>query len=153
MDERVPLDDAVPASRRRFMARVSQAFLGLWGVGAFVAIAAYLRSPAGRSEKVGERVVHVGALEDLRLGEGRLVRHGESPFYVVRVGESEVVARSAVCTHLRCILGYDRDRKQFVCPCHSGKFDIAGSVLSGPPPRALPGYSVSIRAGEVYVQV
>jgi cytochrome b6-f complex iron-sulfur subunit len=97
--------------------------------------------------------VRVGLLEDLGIGEGRLVRHGTRPFYVVRVDAARVIALSAVCTHVRCILGYDRERRGFVCPCHDGRFDLAGNVLSGPPPRALPTYPVSVRAGEVFVHL
>jgi cytochrome b6-f complex iron-sulfur subunit len=64
-----------------------------------------------------------------------------------------VVAASAVCTHVRCILGFDRERRGLVCPCHDGRFDLNGNVLSGPPPRPLPIYEVSIRAGEVFVHL
>lgn len=141
------------ASRRGFLVRVSQAFLGIWGLGALSALTAYLRPPDSREEGVAERIVHAGALEDLRVGDGKMVRHGETPFYVVRTAQDKVIALSAVCTHLRCMLNYDKERKQMICPCHNGRFDLAGTVLAGPPPRALPGYTVSIRTGEIYVQL
>jgi cytochrome b6-f complex iron-sulfur subunit len=60
---------------------------------------------------------------------------------------------SAVCTHLRCILDYDRERHGFACPCHAGRFDLGGQVISGPPNRPLKSYEVSVRAGEILVQV
>lgn len=147
-------DDATgpPTSRRRFLAWLSRAFLGLWGLGAAGAIGAYLRPPE-HGPRIAERIVRVGLLEDLRIGEARLVRHGVTPFYVVRLDATRVVALSAVCTHVRCILGFDRERRALTCPCHDGRFDLAGQVLSGPPPRALPSYTVSVRAGEVFVQL
>jgi cytochrome b6-f complex iron-sulfur subunit len=89
----------------------------------------------------------------MRVGEARMVRHGVTPFFVIRLDQTRVVAMSAVCTHVRCILGYDRDKKVIVCPCHDGRFDLAGNVLSGPPQRPLPAYSVSVRAGEIFVRV
>jgi cytochrome b6-f complex iron-sulfur subunit len=138
--------------RRRFLLWFSRAFLSLWGVGAMGAVATYLRAPE-RGERIAERVVRVGLLDDLPVGEGRLVRHGVTPFYVVRLDASRVVAMSAICTHVRCILGYDRASRGFVCPCHDGRFDLAGNVLSGPPPRPLPSYQVSMRAGEVFVHL
>ena len=141
-----------PSTRRRFLTWLSQAFLGLWGLGAVAAVASYLRAPE-RGGSAAERIVRVGLLEDLPIGEGRLVRHGTQPFYVVRTDATRVIALSAVCTHVRCIIGYDRERRGFVCPCHDGRFDLAGNVLSGPPPRALPTYAVSVRAGEVYVHL
>ena len=141
-----------PSSRREFITLLSQAFLALWGLGAMGAVAAYLKAPE-RGAGVAERLVRVGLLEDLQIGEGRLVRHGVAPFYVVRVDAVRVVAISAVCTHVRCILGYDRERKGLVCPCHDGRFDLAGNVISGPPPKALQVYPASVRAGEVFVHV
>ena len=140
------------AGRRRFLTVLSRAFLGLWALGGAAVVGAYLRPPE-RRERVAERLVRVGLLEYLRIGEGRLVRHGVTPFYVVRLDASRVVALSAVCTHVRCILGFDRERRALVCPCHDGRFDLAGNVLSGPPPKPVPGYAVSVRAGEVFVHL
>jgi cytochrome b6-f complex iron-sulfur subunit len=54
---------------------------------------------------------------------------------------------------VRCILGYDRDRRVLLCPCHDGRFDLGGNVLGGPPSRPLAAYEVAVRAGEVYVQL
>jgi cytochrome b6-f complex iron-sulfur subunit len=147
-------DHASPAGqtpdRRRFLSWLSRAFLGLWGLGAAGVVGAYLKAPE-RGEGIAERTVRVGMLDELVIGEGRLVRHGVTPFYVIRVDAARVVAMSAVCTHVRCILGFDRERRALVCPCHDGRFDLAGNVLSGPPPRPLASYRVSIRAGEVFV--
>jgi len=154
-----PDDRSDPASppreappRRRFLVWLSRAFLGLWGLGAAAVAGGYLKAPE-RRERVAERLVRVGLLDDLRIGEARLIRHGVTPFYVVRMDESRVQALSAVCTHVRCIVGYDRERRALVCPCHDGRFDLAGNVLSGPPPRPLPTYAVSVRAGEVFVHL
>jgi cytochrome b6-f complex iron-sulfur subunit len=147
-----PPDQARRGTRRQFITWLSRAFLGLWGLGAAGVAAAYLRAPTG-GERVAERLVRVGLLDDFRIGEGRLIRHGTTPFYVVRVDATQVVALSAVCTHVRCILDYDSRRRTLVCPCHDGSFDLSGTVLAGPPPRPLPAYDVSVRAGEIFVLV
>lgn len=138
--------------RRQFLRTLSGAFLSLWALGGAGAIAAYL-APPGKGEASNDRVVRIGKLEDLRIGEARLVRHGVTPFFVIRTGAENVIALSAVCTHVRCILAYDHERHGLICPCHDGRFDLKGNVISGPPPRALPTYEVSTRAGEVFVRV
>ena len=138
--------------RRGFLKLVTRTFLGLWGVGFLGAIGAYLRPDEGH-ESTSERVVRVGLLDDLRIGEARIVHHDITPFFVIRLDQTRVVALSAVCTHLRCILGFDRAKHTITCPCHDGRFDLSGNVLSGPPKRSLPTYSVSVRAGEVFVRV
>ena len=145
---RLPVSD--PPDRRRFLTVLSQAFLALWGLGAAAVVGAYLKAPEKRD---AERTVSAGLLADYRVGEGRLVRHGVTPFYVIRLDATRVLALSAVCTHVRCILDYDPARRTLVCPCHDGRFDLSGNVLSGPPPRPLPGYAASVRAGEIFVQV
>jgi cytochrome b6-f complex iron-sulfur subunit len=145
-------DIPIDPKRRVILTRLSQAFLALWGLGAAAVVAAYLKAPEKR-EHGAERTVSAGMLDDYRVGEGRMVRHGVTPFYVVRLDATRVVALSAVCTHVRCILGFDPARRILVCPCHDGRFDLSGNVLSGPPPRPLPSLAVSVRAGEIFVQL
>jgi len=84
--------------------------------------------------------------------EGTIRFNKEKKAYVCG-GPGGVYALSAVCTHMRCILNYDRERRGLVCPCHDGRFDLSGNVISGPPPRPLPLYEVMTRAGEVFVRV
>ena len=138
-------------SRRHFLTWLSRAFLGLWALGGVGVVTTYMGS--SESSEGGGRVVRVGPLDALRIGEIRLIRHGVTPFFVIRTNESSVLALSAVCTHVRCILNVDREHRTIVCPCHEGRFDLKGNVLSGPPPRSLPSYEVSMRAGEVFVRV
>ena len=157
MPEPTETPQAAPGSgatptRRGFLTWMSRGLLGLWGLGATGAIAAYLRAPENEGQ-LSERTVRVGPLDDLRLGEARLVRHGATPFFVIRTDAEHVVALSAVCTHVRCILGFDRERRALVGPCHVGRFDLAGNVLAGPPPRPLRSFEVALRAGDVYVKL
>jgi len=144
--------EARPATRRHFLTWMSRAFLGLWGLGAAGVVGAFLR-PRGHSEDAAQRIVAVGMMDDFPVGEARLVRHGTTPFYVVRLDLERVTAVSAVCTHVRCILDFNREQSALVCPCHAGRFDLGGRVLSGPPPKPLAVYEVSVRAGELFVHL
>jgi menaquinol-cytochrome c reductase iron-sulfur subunit len=57
------------------------------------------------------------------------------------------------CTHLGCSYVYDKDRKNFFCPCHRGQFDVkTGAVLAGPPPRPLDELEVEVRDASVFVK-
>lgn len=145
-----PTGDA--GDRRQFLKWLSGGFLSLWALGGAGALAAYLKAPE-RNEASAERIVSVGRLDDLRVGEARLVQHGIKPFFVLRTDATRVIALSAVCTHMRCILRFDRERHGLQCPCHDGRFDLNGNAISGPTRRALPVYEVSSRAGEVFVRV
>ena len=56
---------------------------------------------------------------------------------LVRKQDGSLVALSAVCPHLGCIVQWEKERQDFLCPCHAGYFTPDGEVISGPPPRAL----------------
>jgi Rieske Fe-S protein len=63
----------------------------------------------------------------------------DDPCILVRTGEESFVAFSQKCTHLSCAVYFEREQNRLECPCHQGFFSIAdGSVLQGPPQRALP---------------
>jgi rieske iron-sulfur protein len=52
-----------------------------------------------------------------------------------------IVAYSAVCTHLGCIVSqWLPDRGTALCPCHGGTYDLrnGAKVVAGPPPRPVP---------------
>jgi Rieske Fe-S protein len=76
----------------------------------------------------------------------------DHPCILVRLSADEFVAYSSACTHLMCPVHYEDSSNQFVCPCHNGFFDAKdGSVIAGPPRRALPRYEVNLSAGEILV--
>ena len=57
------------------------------------------------------------------------------------------------CTHLGCSYFYDKEKKNFFCPCHRGQFDVkTGAVLAGPPPRPLDELDVEVRDSVVFVK-
>ena len=60
--------------RRQFLRTLSGAFLGIWALGGAGALAAYMRAPE-EDHSSTDRIVRIGRLEDLRIGEARLV-HG-----------------------------------------------------------------------------
>jgi len=53
---------------------------------------------------------------------------------VVTTAEGAAIL-SMTCTHLGCRLR--PVGRELVCPCHHGRFDMAGRVLEGPPSRDL----------------
>jgi len=44
---------------------------------------------------------------------------------------------SSTCSHLACNVIWQEETQEFVCPCHSGRFDAQGQPIAGPPSRPL----------------
>lgn len=83
---------------------------------------------------VGDRVSPPGDEEaaDLGPGEGTVVRDGVKHVAVYRDEDGEVHRLSAVCTHLGCIVAWNRAERSWDCPCHGSRFEATGGVIQGP---------------------
>jgi cytochrome b6-f complex iron-sulfur subunit len=74
-------------------------------------------------------------------------------YVVVRQDEQNFHALSATCTHKQvCLVSWDPKRRQLICPCHRGAYDLHGNVVSGPPPRPLARREVVVRDGKLYAK-
>ncbi len=83
--------------------------------------------------------------------DGWLTTTSRSLAYVKRVKDDEVIAVSASCTHLGCVVTWDEDQKIFKCPCHDGRYDMEGRVISGPPPQPLKRHKTRVEDGKIFL--
>ena len=92
--------------------------------------------------------VDAGTVDDPELAEKgfKIVRFGARPVMVVKVGEGEFRAFSATCTHLDCIVEYQKKERRIFCNCHGGEYDLHGRNVAGPPPRPLERFDVKVLA-------
>lgn len=81
--------------------------------------------------------------------DGWLTQNAKSLAYVKRIKEDEVIAINATCTHLGCIVTWKEDQKIFQCPCHNGRYDVDGKVISGPPPAPLKRHKTKVEDGRI----
>jgi hypothetical protein len=70
--------------------------------------------------------------EELRPGEGGIVRQGMKKLAVSRDEDGGLHVCSAVCTHLGCHVHWNSTEQCWDCPCHGSQFDRTGAVLAGP---------------------
>ena len=150
MNAILPEEGSEKVERRTALSWLIGGFLSLWGLGMAALGISFLKAPS-EERRPTEGTVRCGKFSSLAVGEARFIRHGSEPVFVVRVSETQVVARPAVCTHLRCILEWNASTQTFLCPCHEGAFDVNGNVLSGPSTRPLISYRVEVRADEILV--
>ncbi len=122
--------------RRTFLTRVGIAGVAATGLASLGATVRYL-FPAvvyepSMKAKVG-RVSEFAKETATFLEEAKVFLHNTS---------DGIFAISATCTHLGCVVA--EQETGFSCPCHGSVFDEDGNVVSGPAPRGLPWFEVSL---------
>ncbi len=146
------------SSRREFIKNGLYGVLAMLG-GAYLFSTLTVLSPFRREE----RRLHFFTL----LPEDALPRQGVKKAELdYKIGDSERKARifvvasggemtifSAVCSHLGCLVNYHKETREFICPCHGGKYDLSGKNISGPPPAPLTKLPHRIENGMVLVGI
>jgi len=136
--------------RRNFFGTLINWIFGLTVVSWIVPIVAYLFPKSkGEAENVfmdpsGNPIMSPAVLEE---GSKTGLAFGDVTIVINYKGELR--AFSAVCTHLGCIVSWKKDEGIFFCPCHAGKFDPNGNVISGPPPKPLPQYRIKVEENKI----
>ena len=132
-----------PFDRRTFL----DALLSVGFVSTAVAIAypiARFLVPPESGEAATNSVV-AGKSAALKPNSAFIFPFGSKPAIVIRTADGELKAFNAVCTHLECTVQFKVDTSQIWCACHNGLYDLAGNVVSGPPPRSLESFAVKLR--------
>lgn len=130
-------------------------FLGLClaGLAALAAAAGgwpLFRYLSPRTNKESATKVVIPA-KDIPEGEAKFFEYAGSAAVLVRKRDGSLVALSAVCTHLGCIVQWQKERQDFLCPCHAGHYSADGIVTAGPPPKPLPKVPFSVAGGTITV--
>ena len=80
----------------------------------------------------------VSSVDEIALDSGAVTRRGLSKIALYRDERGTVYQRSAICTHLGCVVAWNDTEKSWDCPCHGSRFDKKdGHVLNGPAISAL----------------
>jgi glycine/D-amino acid oxidase-like deaminating enzyme/nitrite reductase/ring-hydroxylating ferredoxin subunit len=74
----------------------------------------------------------VADASEIERGCGALLRRGAHMLAVYRDEQGALHSRSAVCTHVGCVVHWNATEKSWDCPCHGSRFAIDGQVISGP---------------------
>jgi len=136
-------------SRREFL-NFGKKLLVVTGLAAVAAPIVAFFYPT-KLEEIPSEPVAAGSIEDIPINSSKTIRFGRYPALIVNIPEG-LRAYSAVCTHFACIVKWDPELKQIVCPCHEGYFDARdGSVISGPPPTPLEKLTIEVVEDQVYI--
>jgi glycine/D-amino acid oxidase-like deaminating enzyme/nitrite reductase/ring-hydroxylating ferredoxin subunit len=99
------------------------------------AAGAYLQENAntvGHMVKDWTKGAEVADRRSIPRGQGAIVRDGLSLRAVYRDEADVFHERSAVCTHLGCVVQWNPGETSWDCPCHGSRYAVDGRVLNGP---------------------
>lgn len=140
------LEDTV-ASRRGFLTILLGGSVGL-----FLATLPFARRFVRRREERFPKVI-VAAAGEVSPGEARPFAYPshDKPALLLHLLNGEWRAYSGMCTHLGCVVYWDRASNRLICPCHNAAFAAdTGAVLMGPPLHPLPAIDLRVEDGTVF---
>jgi len=141
-------DDFVPDMQRRTIMNLvllGGAALPLgWMGGGFI----YFFVPPAKSggegalkalDANGDVVLSKAWLATRQEGDRQLVQglKGDAHYLITKKDSLEDYAINAVCTHLGCVVPWNRAANKYMCPCHGSQYDSTGKVIRGPAPLSL----------------
>ena len=75
----------------------------------------------------------------------------EKIVYITKDQQNQISVLTSICPHLGCTVPWNKEKKQFVCPCHGGTFSADGSRVSGPSQRGMDTLETSVQDGQLLV--
>mmetsp|Transcript_5655 Transcript_5655/g.9946 ORF Transcript_5655/g.9946 Transcript_5655/m.9946 type:complete len:213 (-) Transcript_5655:73-711(-) len=94
-------------------------------------------------DALGNDIKKDAYLSTHRVGDRELAQGLKGDAYWLIVTEKngekdlEYYAINAVCTHLGCVVPWNRAENKYMCPCHGSQYDKTGKVIRGPAPLSL----------------
>jgi menaquinol-cytochrome c reductase iron-sulfur subunit len=76
----------------------------------------------------------------------------ERAVYITKDAQGGVRVLSSVCPHLGCTVPWNRDKKQFICPCHTAIFSPDGARVAGPALRGMDTLQSKVEDGQLQVR-
>ncbi len=74
----------------------------------------------------------VNSADEIQPGKGALIRRGLKLIATYRDESGRLHERSAICTHLGCVVSWNAAEESWDCPCHGSRFNGQGEILNGP---------------------
>jgi cytochrome b6-f complex iron-sulfur subunit len=134
--------------RRRFL-KIFLAFLGSITFLSFTySFLKFLTSLPSKSADLNRLTLH---RSDIPSGTAKNIVFRNTPAVIINRPDKGYFAFSRICTHLGCLVEYNKSTLQFICPCHAGTYDLEGNVVSGPPPKPLAAIPVKIEGETIII--
>ena len=87
----------------------------------------------------GDDVTLKSWMADHKDGDRKLVQglKGDATYLITTDSGVKDFAINAVCTHLGCVVPWNKAENKYMCPCHGSQYNPDGKVVRGPAPLSL----------------
>jgi menaquinol-cytochrome c reductase iron-sulfur subunit len=76
----------------------------------------------------------------------------EKAVYVTKDGAGQLRVLTSICPHLGCTVPWNKEKKQYACPCHGATFAADGTRVSGPSLRGMDALETTVQDGQLLVR-
>ncbi len=142
-------------NRREFIKKSLFGVLVLFAAG-FLIPGIRLLTPSGRRSKelvffplISEDEIPRTGVKKAELLFTVSGKERKSRVFIVSAPDESLLVLSATCSHLGCLVNYNKIKREFICPCHGGRYDVTGKNIAGPPPAPLTRFPVRRQDGMV----
>ncbi len=109
-------------------------------------------SPVGELSEFASSTEPVMRTIQIEQVDGWRKAVSEKAVYVTKDGQGQVRVLTSICPHLGCTVPWNKEKREFICPCHWATFAPDGSRISGPSLRAMDTLQASVENGQLLVQ-
>jgi len=104
------------------------------------------------AQEIENNFYKLGSLTDLEENGFLLNENLEiGAVLVILKEDNSLIAIEPTCTHMGCLVEWNKQENLFICPCHNSKFQEDGKVVEGLAISDLPIYQVKIENNTVFV--
>lgn len=97
-----------------------------------------------RAKKLAISLDKVEALQ--KVGGALILKIKDREILFIRDSEESIRSLDPTCTHEKCQVAFNAEKKTIDCPCHGSRYDLEGKVLQGPAPKPLESFDSYIDA-------
>ena len=76
----------------------------------------------------------------------------EKVVYVTKDSQGQLRVLTSICPHLGCTVPWNKEKHEFICPCHGATFTPEGTRVSGPSLRGMDPLETSVQNGQLLVR-
>ncbi|HLX84041.1 MAG TPA: ubiquinol-cytochrome c reductase iron-sulfur subunit [Terriglobales bacterium] len=109
-------------------------------------------SPVGELQEFSSLTEPIMRTIQIEQVDGWRKAISEKAVYVAKDSQGKLCVLTSVCPHLGCTVPWNREKRQFVCPCHGATFSPDGSRVSGPSLRGMDTLETSVADGQLQVR-